>query len=119
MATDRQRRRQTDEARSKATLEFRKNMEPGGNGVASIHLISAYPIDRERFIRMCAEGLGDMIDAGQWDGDWFFQLDYWLPQIVAIANKLYSSEVGAIYIPEDDPRAQPQYWGQIVHSVMG
>ena len=101
---------------AKLHLSSAKTWAQEKTGALDIHLLSAYPVGRERFLRMCAQGLGDMIDAGSWDGDWFFQLDGWLPKIAAIANHLSSSEVGATYIPEDDYGLG---WGQIVHSVVG
>ena len=117
MATDRQHRRQTDEARSKATLEFRKDMGPAGNGALDIHLLSAYPVDRERFISMCAQGLANMINDGSGDGDWEFQLGGWLPKIVAMANHLSSSKVDAISDPVNI--FEDVFRGQVVHSVVG
>jgi len=41
-----------------------------------------------KFLGEVSTGLADMIEKGDFDGDWEFQLDGWLPDIVEICCKL-------------------------------
>ena len=49
----------------------------------------------EEFLGECAEVLAGFIEGGSFEGDWDFQLRFWLPQIVEIACKLkgYKADV--------------------------
>ena len=51
-------------------IEFHKN----GDGMA---IVTTAP-DEDTFVEHFCEALGKMIDDGKYDGDWEFQLRYWL-----------------------------------------
>jgi hypothetical protein len=57
--------------------------------------IQTTALDERDFVDGCAEGLAAMIGRGEFEGDWEFQLHFWLPQIVDIVCKLrgYKSSV--------------------------
>lgn len=70
-----------------AVVQFFKD----GN-VMSVRTTATTPVE---FLTGCAEELGTIIDSGRFRGDWQYQLDEWLPQIVELACKLkgYKAEV--------------------------
>lgn len=51
-------------------IEFHKN----GDGMA---VVTTAP-DEDTFVEHFCEALSDLIEAGKYDGDWQFQLRYWL-----------------------------------------
>ena len=59
------------------------------------HAVSTTAASEDEFVRLTAEGLAKMIQGDEYDDDWNFQLQLWLPQIIDIAAKLrgYKADV--------------------------
>jgi len=70
-----------------AIVQFHKD----GDNMA----ISTNAATEQEFMAAAVEALADKIDSGDHMGDWEFQLDRWLPQIVDVCCKLrgYKSPV--------------------------
>lgn len=94
------------EERARAIVQQRKQ-EEGADTMAEAKVrfyknggvmgIQTSALDERDFIQECATGLATMIDQGQFMGDWQFQFEQWLPQIVDIVCKLRGYKAESVH----------------------